>query len=130
MKRITPGLWVVIGLSLFNAAATAIMYIKLLNPSYHAVSFDPLTLRAYAIGDVPFVVLPSLIAAYGLWKLKRWGWIIALMIGAVYCHSMTVLISEALIKHDISPMFFVSLYFLIFAFGSITYLTITRERYT
>ena len=127
MKKPTAGLWAIIGLTIFNALATTVMYVKLLNPSYHAVSFDPLTLRAYAIGDLPFVVVPSLVAAYGLWRLKKWGWMMALMIGAIYLHSMTVLIAEALIKDQRNPMFFVSIYFLVFAVGSIGYLIRSRS---
>lgn len=130
MKKPTLGLTVIIGLTVFNALATTIMYLKLLRPSYNAVSFDPLTLKAYAVGDLPFVVLPSLVAAYGLWRLKKWGWVLALMISAIYLHSMTVLIAEALIKNSRGPMFFVSIYFLIFASASIAYLVGARTRFS
>lgn len=129
MKKPTAGLWAIIGLTLFNALSTTIMYVKLLSPSYTAVSFDPLTLRAYAFGDLPFAVLPSLAAAYGLWRLRKWGWALALMIGAVYLHSMTVLVAESMLKHQRNPMFFVSIYFLAFAVVSIAYLVKTKARF-
>ena len=117
------------GLYLFNAVGTTIMYVKTLSASAPS-TFDPLTLRAYAIADFPFSILPGFVVVYGLLRMRFWSWPLALMLNAVYFHSMTVILTENVLKGDQSPlsapMTPVSVYFLAFAIVSTVYLV--RER--
>jgi hypothetical protein len=133
MKKFKKGLWVLIGIYLLNAVSTTIMYIRTLNPSYRSVSFDPLTLRAYAVADFPFSVVPALVAAYGLWRQRLWGWVLALMLNAVYFQSMTVIFVENLLKGQTSPMpdsmTLIAAYFVLFAVASSLYLIVTRSQF-
>lgn len=116
---------IISGLYLFNAASTTVMYIKTLTDSTPS-TFDPLTLRAYAIADFPFSILPGFIVAFGLMRMRLWGWMLALMLNAVYFHSMTVILTENLLKGTQSPlsapMTPVAIYFLVFAVVSTVYL--------
>jgi hypothetical protein len=133
MKKSKKGLWVLIGIYLLNAVSTTIMYIRTLNPSYDPASFDLLTLRAYAVADFPFSVIPALAAAYGLWRQRLWGWVLALMLNAVYFHSMTVIFAENLLKGQTSPMpdsmTPIAVYFVLFAVISSIYLVTARSRF-
>lgn len=105
------------------------MYFKTLSPGYKLGAFDPATLKAYAIADIPFTVITSLIAAYGLWKMRKWSWVLTLIINGIYLHAMTVLISEALLKGNITVMFYVSIYFLVFSLFTAIYLIFKRNAF-
>lgn len=133
MKKSKKGLWVLIGIYLLNAVSTMIMYIRTLTPSYSSASFDLLTLRAYAVADFPFSVVPALVAAYGLWRQRLWGWVLALMLNAVYFHSMTVIFAENLLKGQMSPMpdsmTPIAVYFVFFAVISSIYLITARSQF-
>jgi hypothetical protein len=122
-------LWLLIVLYFFNALGTAIMYFRTLAVSSPS-SFDPLTLRAYAVADFPFSIIPGFIVAFGLFKLRSWGWVLGLMLNAVYFHSMTVLLVENLLKCKGSPlsqpMIPISACFLLFAAASTMYLIASR----
>ena len=133
MKKIQRGLWVLIGFYLLNALSTTIMYIRTLNPSYDSASFDPLILRAYAVADLPFSIIPALAVAYGLWRQRFWGWVLALMVNAVYFHSMTVIFTENLLKGSTSPMpdsmTLIAVFFVLFAVASSIYLITARSQF-
>ncbi len=114
-----------------NAVSTAIMYLRTLNPTYDSSSLDLLTLRAYAAGDIPFSVIPGLFVAYGLWRRRQWGWVLALMLNAVYLHSMTVLFTENVLKKGFEPipaMVPIAIYFFLFAVVSSAYLIAMRAQ--
>jgi uncharacterized membrane protein (DUF2068 family) len=133
MKKPQRGLWILIGIYLLNAVSTTIMYIRTLNPSYSSISFDPLTLRAYAVADFPFSVVPALVATYGLWRQRLWGWVLALMLNAVYFHSMTVIFAENLLKGQTSSMpdsmTPIAVYFILFGVASSLYLIVIRSQF-
>lgn len=125
----SPALLILAGFYLFNAISTTIMYVRTLSLAAPS-TFDPLTLRAYAFADFPFSVLPGFVVAFSLWRLKHWSWMLALMLNAVYFHSMTVLLFENLFKGKVNslgdPMTPVSIYFLLFTLISTIYL-ITKK---
>jgi uncharacterized membrane protein (DUF2068 family) len=66
-------------------------------------------------------VIPSLVAAVGLWHLKRWAWMLALIVSGVYFHGMVLLLGRS-IKGQLSSMSFISVYFIAFTALLVSYL--------
>lgn len=131
-SKTPPALFILAGLYLLNAVGTTTMYLRTL-PLTTPSTFDPLTLRAYAVADFPFSIIPGFAVASSLWRFRHWSWVLALMLNAVYFHSMTVLLFENLFTGKGSPfgepMTPVSIYFLIFGALSTIYLIAKRDRF-
>lgn len=125
-KQEALGIYFLIRFMLFNSLGTAAMYFVTLVLGKHSEMFNLIRARAYAAADFPFTIIPLLIAVYGLYNRKFWGWVLTLIISGVYLHSMVVLITEDL-QTRLTPMFIMNFYFVGFAVLAIIYLINKRK---
>jgi hypothetical protein len=111
--------YVLVIFMLFNAIGTAAMYGMVLLLGRHSATFDVVRTQAYAVADLPFTVLPQLVAAYAIIFRKRWAPILVLLVAAAYLHGITVMMVEDVLSNRIGTMFSMDFYFLAFAVAAI-----------
>jgi hypothetical protein len=104
---------------LFNAIGTTAMYGTVLLLGRHSATLDVVRTQAYAVADLPFTVLPQLVAAYAIVFRKRWAPILVLLVAAAYLHGITVMMVEDIVSNRIGAMFSMDFYFLTFAVAAI-----------
>ena len=116
--RLQPGLRdkllsVVVIVLTANAAVTALHYILLF--------LDVIPIRGseeavveFAVADGIGTILPSCLGAWGLWHLKAWGPVLALLAGGGYVHGMVVLLTRFATTGQGGAMPLVAVYFLAF----------------
>jgi len=90
-------------------------------------SMDIESIADIAVADILVTVIPSLIAAYGLWGLKRWAWTLTMIISGGYFHGMVLLLARSLILGRYGSMTFVSVYVLVFTAALVLYLWKQRD---
>ncbi|MGQ0737124.1 MAG: hypothetical protein ACT4QD_26190 [Acidobacteriota bacterium] len=121
-ERMRPeGLTVLIAVLVINALVTGahflVMFMGGLSPNVDMDFMTPI-----AIADIVVTVIPSLVAAFGLWHLRRWGWILALIVSGGYFHGMVLLLARSVVKGQVSSMSFISVYFIAFTALLVSYL--------
>lgn len=107
--------YVLSALMLFNAIGTAAMYAVILVLGRHSPELDVLRTQAYAVADIPFTVVPQLVAVWAVPAAKRWAPALVLMVSAAYLHGITVMMAEDISASRIGGMFAMDFYFLAFA---------------
>lgn len=114
-------LTVLIAVLVINALVTGahflLMFMGGLAPNVDMDFMTPI-----AIADILVTVIPSLIAAFGLWRLERWAWMLALIVSGGYFHGMVLLLGRSVVKGQVSSMSFVSVYFIAFTALLVSYL--------
>ena len=70
---------------------------------------------------------PIVVAAVGLWHLKMWAWMLALIVSGGYFHGMVLLLGRSVVKSQLSSMSFISVYFIAFTALLVSYLWRTRH---
>ncbi len=89
---------------------------------------NPLDLvQRIAIPDIAIAALPSFVAAWGLWKCRRWGLWIALIVAGAYFHGQVELLVMAVQQRLGLSMGLVSLYFIGFSVFFSLYLWRRRD---
>ena len=82
-----------------------------------------------AIPDIAIAAIPSFLAAWGMWKLRRWGVWLALFVAGAYFHGQVQLLVMAYQSNLGATMAAISVYFIAFsAFFSI-YLWRRKEHF-
>ena len=81
----------------------------------------------FAYPDIIVGVIPSLIGACGLWRLKLWGWMLTLVSSGGYLHGVIASLTYSIIKSEYRSMNLVSIYFILLSVLLISYLWQKRE---
>ena len=82
----------------------------------------------FMIGDIYYVAPLFLLAWFGLWKLKSWGWMTAQMINALWVYSMTVIsLRDAYTSMSSGALLFLPFSFV--AVWAIPYLWVNRRKF-
>jgi len=106
---------------IFNAVITEthnlLIFLKII-PIHSAF----LQVVEFSVADTLVTAIPSFLAAYGLWCLKKWGWIAAMIGCGGYLHGMASLLTRAIATAQFNAMNIVSIYFIVFSFVLIGYL--------
>jgi hypothetical protein len=127
MSKERPGiLTLLIVLLTINALITGIHYI-LIFLKVIPIKGDIITVVEFTLADLVVAIIPSLIGAYGLWRLKTWGWVLAMILSGSYLHGMAVLLTRSVITSQYGFMNFVSIYFILFSVLLTIYLWQQRE---
>lgn len=108
-------------LLVINAVITAIHYI-LIDIGKIPIKGDINVVMQFALADVIVTIIPSLVGAYGLWQLKKWGWMLAIIASGGYLHGMIALLTPSVVSVQYTIMNLVSIYFIIFSILLILYL--------
>ena len=83
-----------------------------------------------AIPDIAIAAAPSFLAAWGLWKLRRWGIWLALVVAGAYFHGQVQLLVMA-VQQDLGwSMAVVSIYFIAFSAFFSVYLWRRKEHFS
>ena len=99
--------------------------------SGHITTRNPLDMvLRIAIPDIAIAAAPSFLAAYGLWRARRWGIWIALIVAGAYFHGQIELLIMASQRSLGGAMTFVSVYFVAFNGFFSVYLWRRRERFS
>lgn len=122
------GLVAMLAVFVLNAAVTIVHFGGMF--SGHITTRNPLDMvLRIAIPDIAIAAVPSFIAAYGLWKARRWGLWIALIVAGAYFHGQIELLIMAFQRSLGVAMTFVSVYFVAFNGFFSVYLWRRRERF-
>lgn len=122
IERIRPeALTVLIAVLVINALVTGVHFVWMFSGRM-APNVDMDFMTPIAIADILVTVIPSLVAAFGLWHLKRWAWMLALVVSGGYFHGMVLLLGRSVVKGQVSSMSFVSVYFIGFTALLVSYL--------
>ena len=82
-----------------------------------------------AIPDIAIAAIPSFLAAWGMWRLRRWGIWLALFVAGAYFHGQVQLLVMAF-QGDLGVlMAAISVYFIAFSGFFSIYLWRRRERF-
>ncbi len=108
-------------LLVLNATVTAVHYLLIflrVIPIKGGIG----TVVEFTFADAIVTVIPSFIAAYGLWRLRRWGLLLGVLLSGGYLHGMIALLARAVASSQYGVMNFVSIYFVLFSIILIVYL--------
>ncbi|HZD60206.1 MAG TPA: hypothetical protein VE439_07115 [Anaerolineae bacterium] len=131
MIKERPGLLnVFIIIMVFNALVTAIHYILIYQGVIQTKTLDMVGVVEFTYADIIANIIPSAIGAYGLWRLKVWGWALAMILSGGYMHGMIVLLTRAVATSQFGSMPFIAIYILMFSMLLITYLWQQRRLFT
>lgn len=83
---------------------------------------DLARVKELAVADLVATVLPSAVGALGLWRLKAWGWVLAMLACGGYLHGLLVLLTCAALSSRFGPMSAVSVYLIAFSLIVVGYL--------
>ena len=96
------GLVAMLAVFVLNAAVTIVHFGGMF--SGHITTRNPLDMvLRIAIPDIAIAAVPSFIAAYGLWKARRWGLWIALIVAGAYFHGQIELLIMAFQQRRRTP---------------------------
>ena len=112
---------ILVAFLVINALVTGIHF-QMIFMGVIPVKADIDSITEIALADILVTVIPSLIAAYGLWGLKRWAWMLTMIVSGGYFHGMILLLTRSVILGRYGSMTFVSLYFLLFTIVLVLYL--------
>ena len=120
------GIIVIVIINLFAAILTITFWSLILKLLFltNQNTIDKLSLGStlgFLIADLIWAIL-LLLSAFGLWKLKFWGWVAAQMVNILWIYSMTVIWVRDLYSNMISPGTFIFSPFIVFSFWAIIYL--------
>lgn len=88
----SQGMTVLLFLFVLNAVVTIVHFVPMLTGHMTTSNSHDVVLRI-AIPDIAFAAVPSLVAAWGLWKSRRWGlWLALVAVGAYFHGQMQLLI--------------------------------------
>ena len=82
-----------------------------------------------AIPDIAIAAIPSFIAAWGMWRLRRWGVWIALFVAGAYFHGQVQLLVMAFQRDLGVTMAAISVYFIAFSGFFSIYLWRRKEHF-
>jgi protein-S-isoprenylcysteine O-methyltransferase Ste14 len=68
------------------------------------------------------VIIPSLLGAFGLLRLKTWGWAAAILVCGGYLHGLIGLLTGAALTSGFNMMSMASVYIILFSIGFVIYL--------
>ena len=106
IDRMRPGaLSLLIAVLVVNALVTGVHFLLMFSGRM-APNVDLDFMTPIAIVDILVTVIPSLVAAVGLWHLKMWAWMLALIVSGGYFHGMVLLLGRS-IKGQLSSMSFI-----------------------
>jgi hypothetical protein len=115
-------------LMVLNGLVTAIHYLLILLKVV-VIHGEFVNVIDFAVADTIVTTVPSLLAAFGLWRYKRWAWIMAMVACGGYLHGMMSLLTQAVVTSRYSAMNFVSMYFTVFSLFLIVYLWRQKEHF-
>lgn len=123
-KRRPELLTILVVLLVLNAVVTGLHFVLIFAGMLPA---DRSFAAEVASADVPVTVIPSFVAAYGLWRLTPWSWPLALIVSGGYLHGMLLLLGRSVLREQYGSMSFVALYFIVFTAALVTYLWSRRD---
>jgi hypothetical protein len=127
MSKERPGiLTVFIVLVIIQAISGGIHYF-LIFLGVIPIDVDMTRVTEFAFPDVIVGVIPSLIGAFGLWRLKVWGWVLTMISSGGYLHGVIASLTYSVLKSQYRSMNFVSIYFVLFSVSLIIYLWQQRK---
>ena len=110
-----PGILTVLTILMAINAIIAGVHYALIYLDVIPIRGDVARVTEFALADTVVTIVPSLIAAYGLWQLRPWAWALTMMLSGGYLHGMVALLTEAAMASQFSAMSLVSVYFLLFS---------------
>ena len=113
-------------LLVINAVITGVHYL-LIYLKLIPIQGDLVRAMEFAAADTLVTTIPSFIGAYGLWHLKRWGWIVTMIASGGYLHGMLGLLTHSLMTSQYGAMNLISIYFILFSGVLIGYLWQQRK---
>jgi hypothetical protein len=123
-KRRPEILTILVVLLVLNAVVTGLHFILIFAGVLPA---DRSFAAEVASADIPVTVIPSLVAAYGLWRRRTWSWPLTLIVSGGYVHGILLLLGRSVIREQYGSMSFVALYFIVFTAILVGYLWSHRE---
>ncbi len=112
-KKIPVWLFMVVAISVLNGIVTGLHFL-LIFLDLIPIKGKLASVMEIAVGDVVVSVIPSFIAAYGLMKMKLWGWLLSFVVAGSYLHGQFVLLGRFFLNDQLGSMSFVSGYFIVF----------------
>lgn len=110
-----------------NAVVTAIHYALIYQGVIPIKSLDMAGVVEFTYADIIATIIPSVVGAYGLWNLKKWGWALAMILSGGYLHGLIVLLTRSTVTSQFGMMNFVSIYILLFTMLMVAYLWQKRD---
>lgn len=109
-----------------NAIVAGVHYI-LIYVGVVSIKGEVATVTQSAFADLIVTIIPSIVGAYGLWQLKKWGWALCMVACGGYLPGMVALLTQAVAEARYGFMNLVSLYFLLSSVLLLIYLWQERE---